>query len=93
MNDVSARSGAGDGLEQPAVLAGRAVARQVNVRIREIADLFLAVEGTDVEIDFICECGCLTTTTPLTLAAHTALDGAPIIAEGHPLRETQPTTG
>jgi hypothetical protein len=65
------------------------LARQVNERIREIADIFASVVHDDVEIDFVCECGCLTV-TPLTLAARAALDGQPLIAPGHPLAALQP---
>jgi hypothetical protein len=65
------------------------LARQVNERIREIAEIFASVVGDDAQIDFVCECGCLTV-TPLTLEARAALEGQPLIAPGHPLAAPQP---
>jgi hypothetical protein len=66
-----------------AAVDAKKLARQVNDRVREVAEMFGYLAGDDFELAFVCECGCLEAIQQ-TPSAYDALGGRPLIAPGHP---------
>jgi hypothetical protein len=62
------------------------VAREVNARIRELAELYAL--GQELPLAFLCECGCFTL-VPLTIAEYDGRAG-PVAAPVHETPAAEP---
>ena len=62
-----------------------ALARQVNAKIRELAEKFATFGLEDEPLNLLCECGCFSIVKSATLQEYDALDGRPLLVEGHAL--------